>query len=37
MPNHTVGLMGQQDRARWDAFVQRCPDATFSIVPAGSK
>ena len=29
MPNYTVGLMGQQDRARWDAFVQRCPDATF--------
>lgn len=29
MPHYTVSLMGSQDRARWDAFVQRCPDATF--------
>ncbi|NYE60103.1 FemAB-related protein (PEP-CTERM system-associated) [Duganella sp. 1224] len=29
MPHYTVGLMGSQDRARWDAFVHRCPDATF--------
>ncbi|MTV36407.1 FemAB family XrtA/PEP-CTERM system-associated protein [Duganella radicis] len=29
MPHYTVGLMGSQDRARWDDFVQRCPDATF--------
>ncbi|WP_202427494.1 FemAB family XrtA/PEP-CTERM system-associated protein [Duganella margarita] len=29
MPHYTVGLMGSQDRARWDAFVLRCPDATF--------
>ena len=28
-PSFTVGVMGQQDRARWDDFVQRCPDATF--------
>jgi FemAB-related protein (PEP-CTERM system-associated) len=25
----TVHLMQAQDRARWDAFVQTCPDATF--------
>ncbi|RFP19498.1 MULTISPECIES: FemAB family XrtA/PEP-CTERM system-associated protein [unclassified Duganella] len=25
----SVGQMGTQDHARWDAFVQRCPDATF--------
>ncbi|MCU6501612.1 FemAB family PEP-CTERM system-associated protein [Rugamonas sp. A1-17] len=24
-----VGQMGTHDQARWDAFVQRCPDATF--------
>lgn len=29
MPNYTVGLMGSQDRGRWDDFVARCPDATF--------
>jgi FemAB-related protein (PEP-CTERM system-associated) len=29
MSHYTVGMMGQQDRARWDQFVQRCPDATF--------
>jgi FemAB-related protein (PEP-CTERM system-associated) len=29
MPQLTVKLMGSQDRARWDDFVQRCPDATF--------
>jgi len=29
MAHYTVGLMGSQDRARWDDFVQRCPDATF--------
>lgn len=28
-PSYTVGAMGRQDRIRWDAFVQRCPDATF--------
>ena len=28
-PPVTVGAMGQHDRARWDDFVQRCPDATF--------
>jgi FemAB-related protein (PEP-CTERM system-associated) len=27
--SYTVGVLGQQDRGRWDAFVQRCPDATF--------
>ncbi|MYM35021.1 FemAB family PEP-CTERM system-associated protein [Duganella sp. FT94W] len=27
--HYTVGLMGSQDRARWDDFVLRCPDATF--------
>jgi FemAB-related protein (PEP-CTERM system-associated) len=25
----TLGLMQQRDRARWDAFVHACPDATF--------
>jgi FemAB-related protein (PEP-CTERM system-associated) len=25
----TLGLMQAQDRARWDAFVHACPDATF--------
>lgn len=29
MPHYTVGLMGSQDRARWDQFVERCPDSTF--------
>ncbi|MFS2002564.1 FemAB family XrtA/PEP-CTERM system-associated protein [Duganella sp. CT11-25] len=29
MPHYTVGTMGSQDRARWDEFVERCPDATF--------
>lgn len=29
MPHYTVSLMGSHDRARWDDFVQRCPDATF--------
>jgi FemAB-related protein (PEP-CTERM system-associated) len=29
MPHLTVKLMGSQDRARWDEFVDRCPDATF--------
>jgi len=29
MPHYTVGLMGSQDRARWDNFVQCCPEATF--------
>ncbi|MBP1202560.1 FemAB-related protein (PEP-CTERM system-associated) [Duganella sp. 1411] len=28
-PSYTVGVMAPQDRARWDDFVQRCPDATF--------
>lgn len=28
-PSVTVGVMAPQDRARWDEFVQRCPDATF--------
>ena len=28
-PSYTVGVMGRQDRTRWDEFVQRCPDATF--------
>jgi hypothetical protein len=25
----TVKLMGPQDKARWDAFVDACADATF--------
>jgi FemAB-related protein (PEP-CTERM system-associated) len=29
MKQWSVGTMGPQDRARWDAFVQRCPNATF--------
>jgi len=29
MAQYTVGLMGSADRARWDAFVQQCPAATF--------
>ena len=28
-PSYTVGVMGQHEHARWDDFVQRCPDATF--------
>jgi FemAB-related protein (PEP-CTERM system-associated) len=29
MSQLTVKLMGSQDRARWDDFVDRCPEATF--------
>ncbi|MRX06451.1 FemAB family PEP-CTERM system-associated protein [Pseudoduganella sp. FT25W] len=29
MSHYTVGLMASQDRARWDDFVLRCPNATF--------
>jgi len=29
MSHYTVGLMSSEDRARWDAFVQDCPAATF--------
>jgi polysaccharide deacetylase family protein (PEP-CTERM system associated) len=28
-PHYTVGLMGTQDRIRWDHFVQHCEEATF--------
>ncbi|MYM28228.1 FemAB family PEP-CTERM system-associated protein [Duganella sp. CY15W] len=28
-PHYTVGLMGSQDRMRWDHFVQHCEEATF--------